>query len=143
MRNIISIAKSFEEKIKKPNGAGILFSCSYDNTVLLLLRSNKVSEPGTWGLPGGAVEQGETFKQAAKREAIEEIVVLPSAGTIINTISNDRGGWKYVIYVIDIYYSEKISWSKYITLNEENTKFEWFKMDNIPNNLHSPIKIIR
>lgn len=124
------------------NGAGILFTCLEDNTILLLLRSNNVTEPGTWGLPGGGLKPDETFKKAAIRETIEEIGVLPSQGTIIDTIRNIKNNWEYRIYVIGISLSEKRSWTKYIKLNNEHTMYKWFKVDNLPKNLHLAIRMI-
>ena len=55
------------------SAAGLLFICPEDNTVLLLLRSSVVMQGGTWGVYGGKVEKGEDARQAAFREAEEEI----------------------------------------------------------------------
>ena len=52
-------------------GAGVLFLTS-DNQALFLKRGNGGDFPGTWCLPGGHIEDGETPAQAAMREATEE-----------------------------------------------------------------------
>lgn len=44
--------------------------------VLLARRHGVAYASGLWGLPGGHVEEGETFAQAAVREAREEVGVL-------------------------------------------------------------------
>jgi len=43
--------------------------------ILLGKRSKNTLYPLVWGLPGGLIEYGETFKQAAKREIKEEMGV--------------------------------------------------------------------
>ena len=45
-----------------------------DNGRVLLLRRGLTDQwrPGYWNLPGGHVDQGESFEQAARREALEE-----------------------------------------------------------------------
>lgn len=44
-----------------------------DGAVLLLKRSmESKGNPGKWDLPGGKVEEGETFDKAAIRETLEE-----------------------------------------------------------------------
>lgn len=40
--------------------------------VLLLRRANTGFADGSWSVPGGGLEQGETLPQAAAREALEE-----------------------------------------------------------------------
>lgn len=40
--------------------------------VLLLQRAKNDTEPGTWTVPGGGIEEGETPEQAAVRELKEE-----------------------------------------------------------------------
>jgi 8-oxo-dGTP diphosphatase len=51
------------------NGAG---------EILLQLRDPDpgIPYPGTWGLPGGGVEPGETSEQAVRRELVEEIAFI-------------------------------------------------------------------
>jgi 8-oxo-dGTP pyrophosphatase MutT (NUDIX family) len=44
---------------------------------LLTERSRLVDEGGTWGIPGGAIHDGEPAEAAARREAAEEIWPLP------------------------------------------------------------------
>lgn len=43
-----------------------------DDKILLVKRSNKLSEGGKWALPGGFVDRNETIKEAAAREIMEE-----------------------------------------------------------------------
>ncbi|MBS3053944.1 MAG: NUDIX domain-containing protein [Candidatus Aenigmarchaeota archaeon] len=40
---------------------------------ILLVKRNFRPEKGYWAVPGGHVEPGETFRQAAQREAVEEV----------------------------------------------------------------------
>lgn len=124
-----------------PNGAGFLFVCTSDNTALLLLRSNAVKESGTWGIPGGGLKSGETFPEAAQRETVEEIGVMPK-GRFIDKLENTRGDWKYEIFMVDLSLTEKLALSSRIKLNNEHTAFKWFKFGQFPSNLHSPIKIL-
>ena len=50
--------------------AGIIVRC--DNKVLLCKRNAEGSLPGFWSCPGGKMEEGETPKEAAIREFMEE-----------------------------------------------------------------------
>lgn len=48
-----------------------------DRVVFLIQRSPKVSQPGTWSIPGGHVDPGESRWDAACRESEEEIGHAP------------------------------------------------------------------
>jgi 8-oxo-dGTP diphosphatase len=57
---------------------------------------------GTWGVPGGAIDQGETPVQGAIRESNEEAGVPDLDGTgieIIDTHVVDKHGWSYTTVV--------------------------------------------
>ena len=57
-------------------GAGVIPFARDTRKFLLSLRSKEVNEPGTWGIIGGKLDEGETNpKIAALREFTEEIVL--------------------------------------------------------------------
>ena len=60
----------------RPGACAIIFDDS--GKVLLERRSDN----GFWGLPGGAVEVGESVEQAVKREVMEETGILAHSRTI-------------------------------------------------------------
>ena len=128
------------DKIRR--GAGIFFICTEDNTALLIRRSQEVSEPGTWGISGGKVEQGEGFARGAVRETIEELGSIPR-GRIVEVLENAAEGWKYMIFVADISWKQKKLWTAKIKLNYENDAIKWFRLNNLPDNLHSAVSVIR
>jgi ADP-ribose pyrophosphatase YjhB (NUDIX family) len=43
--------------------------------ILMIKRGSDIDGSGLWGLPGGHIEQGETWSMAASREASEEVAV--------------------------------------------------------------------
>lgn len=73
-----------------------------DDLLLILKRPDWVSwAPGKWGLPGGAIEKGETPQAAATREAKEETMLevinlrdvkLPLDKTLFAFYTRDYGG---------------------------------------------------
>jgi 8-oxo-dGTP diphosphatase len=74
----------------------------WGDQVLLVQRANPPSQ-GRWSLPGGVVELGETFRQAAQREVLEECGVEVEAGPVIDVIDNivqDESGRVRFHYVI-------------------------------------------
>jgi 8-oxo-dGTP diphosphatase len=70
----------------------------------LARRSMHTHLGGTWAIPGGALDQGETPLEGALREFDEEIgVPLRShAFDIVETHEDDHGGWSYWTLVVDV-----------------------------------------
>jgi 8-oxo-dGTP pyrophosphatase MutT (NUDIX family) len=63
--------------------------------VLLQHRTRWSHEGGTWALPGGAMDSGETPAEAALREADEELMLDPKLVLPRGLYSDDHGGWAY------------------------------------------------
>ena len=53
--------------------------------LLLILRAHEPAR-GTWSLPGGRIEPGETAAQAAGREVREETGLLVDVGELLTTV---------------------------------------------------------
>jgi 8-oxo-dGTP diphosphatase len=62
---------------------------------LLQLRSREVMMPGTWSIPGGAINEGERPSATAFREFLEEVGWLPAIRLITRSFTDDHGGWSY------------------------------------------------
>jgi 8-oxo-dGTP diphosphatase len=63
--------------------------------VLLQHRALWSDQGGTWGLPGGALHQGEEAVHGALREAREEAAVPPESLRVLFTSVFDVGYWSY------------------------------------------------
>jgi len=64
--------KLFEIKQQKQTAAGCIFLAKNSGKLLIARRGDDVDEPGTWGTWGGSLNNGESPKAAAEREAREE-----------------------------------------------------------------------
>lgn len=59
------------------NAVGVWFYSVATQRYLYLLR-NDPKHPGSWGLPGGKIESGETLLDAMHRECQEELGAMPN-----------------------------------------------------------------
>ena len=72
------------------NGAALLLVYPHDDTLQLALTvrgSGLRNHTGQVSLPGGRVDDGETFEQAALREAEEEVGVDPRAVDVVGRLT--------------------------------------------------------
>jgi ADP-ribose pyrophosphatase YjhB (NUDIX family) len=72
---------------------------------LLLIQRGKEPRKGEWTLPGGAVELGETVREAAVREFREEIGGTVELGEVVDAVDimlrDETGALKYHYVVVD------------------------------------------
>ncbi len=99
------------------------------NQVLLTLRGKAAkNEVGTWEIPGGAVEFGETFAQALKREVKEELAVDIEVGELVNIcdhlIPDEHQHWVSPTYLCTI-----TSGQPTIMEPEKCEEIGWFTLD--------------
>jgi len=75
-----------------------------DPVYFLARRSMYTHLGGTWAIPGGALDEGETPIEGALREFVEEIgVALDDHGYVITEVfEDDHGGWSYWTLVVDV-----------------------------------------
>ncbi len=73
--------------------AGLLLA--RDGRVLVQLRAAWTHRGGTWALPGGARERGESALEAALRESEEELGLAATYVEVCGSRAADCGGWVY------------------------------------------------
>lgn len=101
-----------------------------NNEILLQLRSDKK----LWGLPGGAVEKGESVERAAIREVLEETGIQVKITALLGIYSNyfdiyPNGDKAQTITTMFIF--EAIEGSLSID-NTETLDLRFFSRDNLP-----------
>jgi 8-oxo-dGTP diphosphatase len=69
-----------------------------DGDRLLLVRRGRAPARGTWSVPGGRVEAGESDAEATAREVLEETGLAVEVGDLAGSVERDApGGGVYVI----------------------------------------------
>jgi 8-oxo-dGTP pyrophosphatase MutT (NUDIX family) len=83
-------------------GAAGLVAVDAQRGVLLQHRANWSHHGGTWGIPGGALHEGEAAVAAALREAKEEAGVPAAAVSVRATRVLDLDVWTYTTVIADV-----------------------------------------
>jgi ADP-ribose pyrophosphatase YjhB (NUDIX family) len=132
-----------------------LDTCKFITGVALILRKNdeiflykrnivgKIAY-GSFALPGGTVEFHETIKQAACREAAEELGITINEKDLV-TVHIQRIREKYdkitnqIQQILMLYFVEVIKWEGELQNLEphKHSDLGWFEIDNLPQNLFS------
>ena len=99
-----------------------------------------------WGLPGGAMELGESFEQTAKREVLEEVGLICRDLKLFNVYSGEKLYYKYPdgneVYNVTATYICKDFSGERVVDPSEGRDARFFPLDKIPSNLSSSIEEI-
>ncbi|MBW2356087.1 MAG: NUDIX hydrolase [Deltaproteobacteria bacterium] len=99
---------------------------------VLLVRRRKAPARGLWAIPGGRVRLGESLRQAAEREILEETGLTIRAGEPVLTfesIHRDDGGRVRFHYVIVDLAAEYVAGE--IRPADDASDARWFSRDEI------------
>jgi mutator protein MutT len=116
-----------EEKKEEKRKNAIAVIVNDDNKILLLKRADMkdIWMPGKWALVGGMIEKGETPQKAVEREINEEIGL--EIDKFVKTFTIQRNP-NSIEYIFACRYSGDPT---DISLNEENTNYGWYDMDEM------------
>ena len=110
-----------------------------------ILLTKKKSGPyqGLWGLPGGAIEFGETPEEALKRELVEESSIEVSRVEFF-TIATSTGNYQeedisYGLHQVGIFY-KILDWKNLPEAIPEEENY-WFELANIPEKELTPFAL--
>lgn len=90
---------------------------------------------GTWTMPGGKLEYGETFEQGAIREVLEETGIKLNKLKVI-CINNDMNKHAHFITIGMI--SKDFEGKPKVLEPDEITEWKWFDISNLPSPIYFP-----
>lgn len=103
------------------------------------LADSELKEEGTWTLPGGNLEYGESLEEAAIREVKEECNLDIKAGDIeIICVQTDKN--EHAHYLSVGMKADKYSGTIKVMEPDEITVWAWFDLDRLPLNIFTPSK---
>ena len=120
---------------------GVAVMIVHNGRVLLGKRSGSHGA-GTWALPGGHLEVGESIQSCAKREVLEE------TGIVVNSV-------RHVAFTNDIFEKERLNyvtlfvaageWIGWPTVMEPKKcrRWEWFDWKDLPTPLFVSLKNLK
>ncbi|AYC30269.1 NUDIX hydrolase [Paenisporosarcina cavernae] len=114
-------------------GCGVILEKG--NSILLQHRKDEDS----WCIPGGLMEIGETFEEAAKREVFEETGLIVENLELFGIYSGENGFATYPngdkVYGIQIIFQSKVPEGEIRTNKEESHDHQFFETGSLPENL--------
>lgn len=132
-------------KIKVGVGVGVMIL--KDGKLLLGKRhsdSEKASSllhgAGTWTMPGGKLNFGETFEDGAKREVLEETGIILNKVDVI-CVNQDMVETAHFITIG--LFSDVFSGEPRIMEPDKIIEWRWFDLNNLPNPIYFPsVKVL-
>jgi 8-oxo-dGTP diphosphatase len=99
---------------------------------ILLIRRGKPPRFNEWSIPGGAVELGETWREAARREVREECSIEIAVGDVLDAIDiierDPDGRIRYDYAIVDFMASYQ---GGDLKANSDAAEVRWITLDKL------------
>lgn len=115
--------------MRKP-GIGVGVVVRHEGKVLLGVRKSALGH-GTWSLPGGSLEFGESFEACAARETLEEAGITIKNMQVVATTNNiaTDGSYHFVtVWVVADYVDGQVR----VMEPDKCAQWCWFTRDTLP-----------
>ncbi|MFH1601335.1 MAG: NUDIX domain-containing protein [Candidatus Shapirobacteria bacterium] len=134
-----------EEKKKVGVGFGVMIL--KDGKLLLGKRhedpekaSSLLNGAGTWTMPGGKLDFGETFEEGAKREVLEETGIILNE---LDVICVNQDIIETAHFITIGLFSDAFSGEPKVMEPDEITEWRWFDLNNLPSPIYFPsVKVL-
>ena len=122
-------------------GSTILVLDNYNHLLMM-----KRSDSGNWGVPGGAIELGESTEETARRELLEETGLEARELILFNVFSGKELYYRYPsgeeVYNVSIVYLARDVHGTVEFADGEHYDFQYFDLKQLPESISPPIKSI-
>jgi 8-oxo-dGTP pyrophosphatase MutT (NUDIX family) len=124
--------------MEKPTRFGVgvfvfIFNKDFSKVLLIKRNEEKRNKYGfTWGTTGGKLEFGEYSIDGAIREVKEEIGFELKKSAIKRLGIRELPNFTNVVHGFAFDYGAILDEKAKITLNEESDDYQWFNLDNLP-----------
>jgi 8-oxo-dGTP pyrophosphatase MutT (NUDIX family) len=120
-------------------GAGVLIT-DHDGRLLLLRRTDN----HCWGIPGGALEPGESLEDTARRETLEETGLKLEQLALFGLYSGPELFYRYPngdeVYNISADFTAALPAGSEIHLNPEHSQAAFFDLQHLPEPISPPLR---
>ena len=97
-----------------------------------------IYQPGSWCLPGGKQEFGETMFEGAAREVKEETDLDVEDLYLLGAADSIRSDRHYVtLHIV----AGSCRGEAKVTEPDKQDKWKWFELDHLPENLYDPSRL--
>jgi len=90
---------------------------------------------GTWTMPGGKFEYGESFEEGSARELKEETGMTLKKAKVV-CVNNDKN--EYAHFVTVGFFAEEYEGEAKVMEPDEITEWKWFELDKLPAKVFEP-----
>jgi 8-oxo-dGTP pyrophosphatase MutT (NUDIX family) len=106
----------------------------------------KRTDNGSWGLPGGMMEPGESLEQTARRETREETGLEVGDLALFRVFSGPELFYKYPngdqVYNVTVAYISREFTGNVLINPREGREYHFFSLHALPDPISPPVKVI-